>query len=270
MERDLGQASWKQFFIIVCLFQLFSHPCQAENNLDTRQDVLLSDLRTAPRVWVEGLKSLGHPTELMILGGSATATVVTWQFRDEITRWIKRQDSNPRVSAIGDAYGTAVNYGLAQFGIYLLGVGIKNDKIREFGILTTHSAIVTSVLTVALKGMINTERPNGNSMSRFDSSFPSGHAAGTAALAGTIHRRYGILYAVPFQLASLFSGLSRIADNMHRPHEVVAGWGLGYAVGYAVAMAWEEVRFETNHFSLIPWSDPEANISIGLSLRFRF
>lgn len=213
---------------------------------------------------------MAGPTELMILGGSAAAALIVWQFNDEISREIQRHDNYRTFSSIGDDYGKVVLYGVPQFWIYVVGVGVKNDKIREFGLLTTHTAIVSGVFTSVLKGIVNAGRPDGSFHSRFDSSFPSGHALVTAALAGTIHRRYGIVYALPFQLASLYSGLSRIVDNEHRPYEVVAGWGLGYVTGYAIARAWEKVQPGTNRITLTPWTGPDAKAAIGLSMQARF
>ena len=245
-------------------------PCDAEDATDTRGEMVLSDLKTAPRLWADGLKNLAKPTELMLLGGGVIATGIVWIFKEEMAWEIQRHDNYRDISSIGDHYGTAVNFVIPQLGIYALGVGTKNDKIREFGLLTTHSAIVSGVMIVALKGIINSGRPDGSSRGRFHSSFPSGHALGTAALAGTVHRRYGTLYALPFQLASLYSGLSRVVDNRHRPHEVVASWGIGYATGYAIARAWEKVRPSTGHITLKPWIYPDAEGAAGLSMQLRF
>ena len=206
----------------------------------------------------------------MILGGGVVATVIAGQFKDDITRGIQGYENYEDLSNIGDGYGTTVNSIIPQAGIYAIGLATKNEKIREFGLLTTHAGIASGLLTLALKGIVNSDRPDDSSRSRFRSSFPSGHALGTAALAGTIHRRYGILYAVPFQLASLNSGLSRIFDNKHRSHEVVVGWGLGYATGYAIARAWKKVKPGTRRFTLMPWIDPDTKTLIGLSIQVRF
>jgi membrane-associated phospholipid phosphatase len=134
-----------------------------------------------------------------------------------------------------------------------LGLGTENRNLRKFGFVTTNAAFSSGVATVALKLILNVKRPDGNKRSRFDSSFPSGHAMGTAALAGTVHQQYGFKYAVPFQLASLFSGLTRLFDHQHRPSEVFAGWGLGYAIGYGVGRAWENLSQQKTRFSITPW-----------------
>jgi membrane-associated phospholipid phosphatase len=64
-----------------------------------------------------------------------------------------------------------------------LGLSLKKNSIREFGLLTSNGAILSSLLTLTLKVVIISDRPDGSSDGRYDSSFPSGHASGTAALA---------------------------------------------------------------------------------------
>ncbi|MFT7557741.1 MAG: membrane-associated phospholipid phosphatase [Planctomycetota bacterium] len=63
-------------------------------------------------------------------------------------------------------------------------------------------------------------------------SFPSGHAAVLMALAvwmiGMRPKWFGVFLVV----AALLGGLSRIVAGVHTPLDVVAGWALGYIVGY--------------------------------------
>lgn len=263
-------ASWKRVFAIFCLLLAYTIPCSAADQNISRQELFRSDLRTAPRIWFEGLKSFAQPTELILLGSGAAIAILAWQFEDDITESIQRHSNYQGFSSIGDVYGKAISLGIPQVSIYAAGLATKNEKIREFGLLTTHTAIVSGVMTLVLKGIVNSDRPDGSSRRRLDSSFPSGHALGSAALAGTIHQRYGFWYAVPFQLASLFTGLSRVTDNEHRPLDVVAGWGFGYATGYAIARAWEKLQLNTSNVILMPWVDPATRVPGGLALQVTF
>lgn len=261
---------WSSGAILFILFLGMALPCRAEYPVENSQEVFLSDVKKAPRVWKEGLKGMIQPSGLLILGGTTVATLVTWNFKEEIAREIQRHDNYRSFSSIGDDYGSAVNLGIPQVGVYLLGLGLKNEKIRELGLLTTHTAIVSGLLILGLKGIVGADRPGETSTPRFQSSFPSAHALGTAALAGSIHGKYGWKYGLGFEMASLFTGLTRIVDNRHRPHEVVAGWGIGFATGYAMAMGWEKLRSDNRSISLAPWVDSEENSSIGLTLQIRF
>jgi len=64
-------------------------------------------------------------------------------------------------------------------------------------------------------------------------SFPSAHAADTAAAAAVISWAAPALTPVALAIAALV-GISRVYLGMHYPSDVVAGWVLGAAVGAAL------------------------------------
>ena len=256
--------------LLIVLFQFFYVPCNAEESHNFRLKVLYSDIKISPNLWMEGLENFLGSKELVILSAGTAATLLVWHFKDDIRKEIQRNENYQSFASEGDDFGLMVSRGLPQVGVYFLGLSLKNDKLREFGLLTTNAAIFSGLLTSSLKLIINSKRPDGSSYTRFDSSFPSGHAAGTAALAATIHQRYGFWYAVPFQLGSFLSGISRIVENRHRPHEVMAGWALGYISGYALARAWGKIRPSTNNFSLKPWMRTNSETQVGLSLQMNY
>ena len=246
--------------------------CHSEENIDSVWSLMKSDIKNSPRLWTESIKTFREPKSLMILGGTTVLALVASEFQGEITREIQRHENYEDLSSIGDDYGSALNSVLPQFAIYLLGATTKNEILREFGILTTHAAILSDVLTQGLKIVTNSDRPDDSSDSRFDSSFPSAHASGTAALAGTVQARYGTLKAMPFHLASLYTGISRIVDDKHRPNEVIAGWGLGYVIGFGVVKVWEKYGADSKRFSLQPWNSLNTSdkTSVGMALKISF
>jgi len=225
-------------------------------------------MQSCPVIWKRSLGNFTKKKELMMLGAAAGTGIVVWQFNGKITREIQRHKNYRDFTSVGDSYGRAVNFGFAQFGIYLTGIAFKNDSVREFGILTTHSALLSGAFTIGIKFAVNASRPDGSEHSRLGSSFPSGHAVGTAALAGTVQRRYGTWKATPFHLASLYTGITRIVDDKHRPHEVIAGWGLGYATGYAIARTWDKMRPGEKHFALMPWMPIDGGAGLSFQARF--
>ncbi len=99
--------------------------------------------------------------------------------------------------------------------------------------------------------------------------FPSGHTTSVSAFAGVIQARHGFRASSLFHAAALYTGLTRIADGAHRPHEVVAGLGLGYAIGFASGQALNEVEKENPEFALVPTYDSE-NKAYGIMLQVRF
>lgn len=261
-----------QILFLAFLFLVTNQIIVADEEQFSSWHVVKSDVKSSSKIWTESIKTFGNPRSLMLIGGTSALALVGSLYQDDITEEIQRHENYQDISSIGDDYGSAVNSVLPQFGIYLLGVGTKNDKVREFGILTTHAAILADVLTQGLKIITNSDRPDGSSSSRFGSSFPSGHASGTAALAGTIQARYGTLRAMPFHLASIYTGISRIVDDKHRPNEVIAGWALGYCLGFAVTKAWEKIGADSKRFKLQSLTNLNSNgeTNFGMALKISF
>lgn len=58
---------------------------QEESRPHTRREVLESDIRTCPDLWLKACKNFGRRTELAALGAAAVTGITAWQFNDEIT-----------------------------------------------------------------------------------------------------------------------------------------------------------------------------------------
>jgi hypothetical protein len=237
-----------------------------------RGEVFWSDVKASPGIWGGSYRNVFDTEGLLTLGGTAAGALLVAQYDDDIAKEFKRHGGLDDLSSLGDGYGDIVNYGAVQIGAYLLGVGLKNDGFREFGLLTTQVALINGVTVALLKAATNVDRPDGSSNAWYDTSFPSGHAAGTAALAASIHGRYGFDFAAPFYLASAFTGVSRVVDNEHRPHEVVAGWGIGACIGFAVAKAWQGYWPNAEKFKVEPWhgSDSLGSLRFGAAAIWKF
>lgn len=63
-------------------------------------------------------------------------------------------------------------------------------------------------------------------------SFPSNHAANTAAFAATITFAAGIKLGWPLVIASLLVGYSRVYCGVHYPFDVLMGWLIGTFFGW--------------------------------------
>jgi len=77
--------------------------------------------------------------------------------------------------------------------------------------------------TIALKYTVREKRPDNNDRD----SFPSGHTASVVSSAVFIHKRYGLLAAVPLYAGAIYTGYSRIHVNRHHPRDVAAGAVIG-------------------------------------------
>lgn len=76
----------------------------------------------------------------------------------------------------------------------------------------------TAVSTLALKKLVDKERPNGDS-----EAFPSGHAATAFAGATFLHRRYGWRDALPAYVLAGYVGWTRVHADEHEVEDVLGG-----------------------------------------------
>jgi undecaprenyl-diphosphatase len=117
-------------------------------------------------------------------------------------------------------------YGLVIFGFFGTPTAQLTAKLCSVVMLAS-SGIVT--LT---KYLTNRDRPEGMSP-RHNSSFPSGHAAGSAAVAMIVTRRHGRIGAIAWFVAVCIM-LSRIYLGRHFPSDVLTGALLGSMAGWLV------------------------------------
>ena len=98
--------------------------------------------------------------------------------------------------------------------------------------LASVSLIGSAGIVTLTKYITNRDRPEGMSP-RQNSSFPSGHAAGAAAVAVLVSKRHGRLGIVAWMIA-LWIMLSRIYLGRHFPSDVLTGALLGSIASWLV------------------------------------
>lgn len=117
-------------------------------------------------------------------------------------------------------------------GVYLGLSAFGDEKGREAGKLSAVSYLGGQAVCSILKLAVNRERPEGAS-DRFDSSFPSGHAAGVFSLAYVLGQEYPGIKVPSYVLAGLVS-ISRVYLGRHYPSDVLAGALIGCCASYLV------------------------------------
>ena len=131
--------------------------------------------------------------------------------------------------------GDLVGHPGVQAGVmgltYTLGQALGDETLAKTGKSMAETMIFTSLATVALKGIFNRERPDGDD----HMSFPSWHASATFGNATVLAEYYGWKAAVPAYLVSAFVAWSRVEDNKHFVSDVVAGAAVGCIFGHAVS-----------------------------------
>ena len=67
---------------------------------------------------------------------------------------------------------------------------------------------------------------------RSSMSFPSNHAANTAAFASTVFWGAGYKFGLPLGFMAFMSGYSRVYCGVHYPFDVMTGWLIGAFIGW--------------------------------------
>jgi membrane-associated phospholipid phosphatase len=169
-----------------------------------------------------------------ILVGAGTGALIAsdhWSAR-QLPNTVDQVAISRDVSQVGAAYTVLP----ITAGFYIGGAFAHNEKARETGILGGEAILDAVLVAEVFKLTMRRERPlQGDGNGAFfqgGSSFPSGHAAESWALASVVAHEYnkGWYPYAAYGLASLVS-LSRLSGQQHFPSDVLAGSALGWFVG---------------------------------------
>lgn len=108
-----------------------------------------------------------------------------------------------------------------------------DEKAKATSKLSLVSLASGQILCGVLKASVNRERPEGGGSSRWNSSFPSGHATGAFSLATIFSNKYP-RFRIPFYILATTIGISRIYLGSHYPSDVLIGALIGYTVSRIV------------------------------------
>lgn len=159
-------------------------------------------------------------------------------------------------------YGDAIGNGTFPFvlSISSWGVGkiINNESMKSFGSDLFRTQTVNGILTIAMKGAINRQRPNGAPYS-----YPSGHTSSSFATAGVVYKHYGKTWGISAFVLAGYVGLSRLQENKHYLSDVIAGGILGSYVGFKISR-------QENKKSSLSIAPVKTGDGGGLLLTFKF
>lgn len=100
------------------------------------------------------------------------------------------------------------------------------------------ASIYSSSVTTLLKYSVREKRPSGKSRN----SFPSGHATTAFAFASVVGVEHGLAWGIPAYAIAGGVAYSRLNDNMHYTHDVLAGATIGIAYGIGLALHEEGIK----------------------------
>jgi len=152
---------------------------------------------------------------------------------DEIGESERQVALSQHISDAGSVYSLAAAAG----AFYLVGRAKHNDRARETGLLSAEAMIDSLIVEGALKGITRRGRPlDGIERSEFfagGSSFPSGHATETWAIATVIANEYKDRPAVQIAAYGVATAVSvaRFTGHKHYLSDIVAGSALGWGIG---------------------------------------
>lgn len=157
-----------------------------------------------------------------------TAPAFAWD--DEVMRYFTEHPQK-RYGEIGQNVGGALAVGGITVGFFAAGRVARGDRFRAATYDASQAIIVTQLYTQGLKLAVRRERPDDSNRR----SFPSGHASNAFAIASVVGHHYGPWAEVPMYAIATFVATSRLAANKHHFSDIVAGAGLGWGMGRAVA-----------------------------------
>lgn len=174
-----------------------------------------------------------------IFGGATGALIATDKYIS------KNAPSNPTLSTLGNdvSYlGEAYTLLPIASAFYFAGTAYGSDHFREAGLLSFEALADVTILQYALKSIADRQRPlegfgNGefeaSTSPRYNSSFPSGHAIETFAMASVFAHEYPHKLWVKILVYAYAGGVvgARLAANMHFPGDVMAGGAIGWFMG---------------------------------------
>ncbi|HVP38670.1 MAG TPA: phosphatase PAP2 family protein [Candidatus Saccharimonadales bacterium] len=204
-------------------------PAAVQSNVDTGRPAWV---RLAARRW--------RPAAALALLAAvcvAPAARAENSFDREGLKFFHQTLYNPTVHDFMSAYTEAGNGAVLLAGCGALAL-LGHDSLATTGKVAAAATLGAGALAVGIKLLVDRPRPDGPN-TRWESSFPSGHATCSFAVATVVARRHPRAAPWAYAAATLV-GISRLYLGRHWPTDVLAGAALGYASGRLAV--WEAER----------------------------
>jgi len=227
-------------------------------------------------IWTSPLRIRSHDAIWLVPFGGATAAALYYDAdaQRELGNDSNRIDISSKIAAFGSPWVT-MGEGAA---LYAVGSFSHDEHLTETGRLSLEAVLDATIVTEGIKLVSNRERPShGNGTGGFwphgtreytvSSSFPSGHAASSWALARVISSEYPnpwirvTVYAFATEIS-----ISRVPQREHFPPDALVGSAFGYLIGgYVVRHHASESAQPSSSFA--PIMDPYTRT---YGMRFNF
>lgn len=159
-------------------------------------------------------------------------------FEDQIIDPLQAQATRDKPLGSYSKYGDLAGKGIPN-AAYIAGMFTYNllkpeSKTSKNALAMLESTAYSVAVTTALKYTVREQRPS-NPNNR--TSFPSGHTTTAFAFASYVGCRHSLPWGIAAYTMAAFVGMSRINDNAHYLHDVVAGAAIGESYGLGICLA---------------------------------
>jgi len=191
------------------------------------------------RIWTSPFRITRKNARWWLTFGAATGLLIATDSRTsrQLPNTADQVAFSRHVSQVGAVYTLIPT----ACGLYLSGLLAHDAKLRETGLLGGEALADALIVSEVLKFAAGRQRPleadGGGHFFHAGTSFPSGHAIESFALASVISHRYGNRKAVAvlaYGLAGLVSA-SRFSARKHFASDILAGGAMGWFIGRHVS-----------------------------------
>jgi len=187
-------------------------------------------------------------------GKTESAAEPLFEFDRKARKAFLRYRHKPAVKALdtlGDI-GDQPPLRMISGGLLVLGLLRRDARMVRAGARMLLAHELATAAKNRVKHRIDRSRPRsatgsdghkpkpGNDRSKEETSFPSGHAAGSMAVASAFAAEYPEYRAAALATSAAI-GLSRIPTCAHYPSDIAAGWAIGAVADAAVGLAWRGI-----------------------------
>jgi membrane-associated phospholipid phosphatase len=215
-------------------------------------------------IFISDLVSPFQTNARFIVYGGVLATSLA--YFNQKNQTYRKRESFKDAQPLGDSgiLGDYIGYGFLNLGYiaWATWYGHRYDdaKMKNNAELMARATLYASGTTLIFKSFIKEKRPG---YPDDENSFPSGHASGAFSFASVIAARHGWVYGGAAYAMAGFIAVSRVNDDFHFLHDILAGITIGASFGWGVHYNME--KGNNSWFTLIPAPDNGVGLAMGWS-----
>ncbi len=203
----------------------------------------------------------------IIAGAAMTLTLVALE--DEISDPLQKSVAGSRplgkTSGVGYYAGLGIPNALYAIGLWSYGELTNSSHATNRAELMARASISAQTASTLLKLTVREPRP---SQPNDRLSFPSGHSTAAFSFASVVGSEHAWYWGVASYSLASFVAFSRINDNRHELHDVVAGATIGISYGLSVANRMRTTMSATSFNYLVSPTDDLDGLLMAINKSF--